>query len=253
MKAIIILTAALTFSTTSQARGFKLSPGEPLRTNAEIHAAKGRNGFLIRQKLSFGPYYTTQVRRSAIRKWYDYSGAPGLFWAEHMVGRQSIVFTLTNGTETIHVETVTHVRSTDIRVGDRPNIPGIIINILSNSTAAQANNFTAILSSGSNAPTWELFLDNTAAQLARKEPAGYLRTDSAYYTIVPVWTVDRKGKTATLPFGAIGLEFQDEEGKTQAAVSLQDNGEVYLNPDNKNNKQTLAAACAALLLQSNID
>jgi hypothetical protein len=251
----MILTAlAITISTPSEARGFKLAPGEPLRTNAEIHSAKGRNGFMIRQKLSFGPYYTTEVHRSAIRKWYGYSGAPGLFWAEHMTGRQSITFVLTDGVETTHVETVTRVKSTDIMVGDHRNsLPNVILNVLSTGTAAQANNLSAILSSGDRAPVWELFLNNTAAQINRKEPAGYLRTESTYYTIVPVWTVDRKGKTATLPFGAIGLEFQDEQGKTCAAVSLQDNGEVYLNPLNSTNKQILAAACTALLLQSNID
>ena len=120
-------------------------------------------------------------------------------------------------------------------------------------TARQENNFSGVFAVRGFEQPWELFLDNTAAQLRRAGPAGFLRSESRYYTIVPVWQVTRKGKLAELPFGAAGLEFRDEQGTACAAVSLIDQGEIFLGELEGAEKLLLAAACSALLLQSNID
>ncbi len=251
-KISLFAAALLLFASATWGKGLQLVPGEPLRSSATVHEVQGRQGFLIRQRLRFGPYATTYVRRSAIRSWSGVTGVPGIFAAEHMQGRQSIRFSLTDGQDTAAAETVTNVRSTDLIIGERMNsLPNIVLDILATGTARQENNFSAFFATRD--ASWELFLDNTAAQLRRSEPAGFLRGEAGYYTIVPVWEVSRKGKVAAMPFGAAGLEFRDEEGRTCAAVSLIDRGEVILPLIAGRDSLVLAAACSALLLQSVID
>ena len=254
IKTLFSVAATVLISITASGKGFHLAPTEPLRSTASVYEVKGRQGIMIRQRLRFGPYTTTSVRRSAIQKWTGVTGVPGVFAAEHMQGRQSIRFSLTDGTDTLHAETVSRVKATDLIIGDRPNsVPNILLDIMATGTARQQNNFSGSFAvPGTNQP-WELFLDNTAAQLCRNEPAGFLRCDSAWYTIVPVWEVSRKGRLAALPFGAAGLEFRDAQGNACAAVSLIDDGEVFIGEVSAREKLLLSAACTALLLQSNID
>jgi hypothetical protein len=69
-----------------------------------------------------------------------------------------------------------------------------------------------------------------------------------------VWQVEKKnGQVATMPFGSAGFEIKDKDGNVVAAVSLIDNGDVYLGPGTEDERLLYANACAALLLQSNIN
>src|SRR4051812_46379594 len=104
-----LLAATLFSAATLSAKEFTIATGEPLHSMQQELAVKGRNGILIKQKLSFGSYHTAQVKRSAIRKWTGITGFPGTIWTEHMDGRQSIRFRLTNGTDTSDAMSVTHV------------------------------------------------------------------------------------------------------------------------------------------------
>lgn len=253
-KTLLLTVSIIILFTSVRAKGIHLVPGEPLRTTSTGYEVHGRQGWLIGQKLRFGPYTTSYIRRSAIRSWGATSGVPGVFTATHMQGRQSIRFSLTDGRDTITAETVTRVKSTDLIVGDRPNsLPNILLDVLATGTARQQSNFSAAFRLGTQDAEWALFLDNTAAQLRRDEPAGFLRCDSMYYTIVPVWQVSRKGKVTPMLFGAIGLEFRDAAGQTRAAVSLMNGGDVLLGDATDTEKLLLSAACSALLLQSNIE
>lgn len=254
-KFVLLTSLCLLFWAYSFAKSFRMAPSEPLRANATVYEVRGRQGLLIRQRLHFGPYSKPYVRRSAIQKWMGTTGVPGIFAAEHMQGRQSIRFSLTEGSDTVSAETVTNVKSTDLIIGERRNsLPNVILDVMATGTARQANNFSAYFHQASSGQEWELFLDNTAAQLLRKEAAGFLRSDNSYYSIIPVWLVERKGKIASLPFGAIRLELQDASGQTRAAVNLSDGGEVHLDPSLTDSERLLlSSVCAALLLQSVID
>lgn len=219
-------------------------------------AVKGRNGIMIKQKLSFGDFHTTKVKRSAIRKWTGTTGFPGFIWKEHMEGRQSIHFGLTNGADSSDVMTVTHVHTNDLLIGTVNNatrIPGSIVPLFQQTNIAK-DNYSVSIVTGRGQQPWDLFLDNTEAQVRRKVPAGFIARGDKYYTIEPVWQVERKnGKVAELPFGSSGFEIVDENHQVMAAVSLIDNGKVYLGPGTPEEKFLFANACAALLLQSVID
>lgn len=244
----------LLLATTAQAQGFKMVTGEPLNTDHEKMEVRGRNGWLIKQKLHIGDrYFTTSVKRGAIRSWKSQSGFVNLIWTEHAAGRQAINYRLTDGTDTSEVLTLTKVSSRDLVIGSNPNaLPNVITSITRIGTEDQQNNFSAAIYTSKNEDPWQLFLDNTNAQLHRDEYIGYVTRGDEYYSIVPVWQLEKKGKIRSIPFGSVGFEIRNKEGQTIAATNLMDNGEVYMGQGDRKEQFLMANVCAALLLQSNI-
>lgn len=230
--------------------------GEPLNAHHEVLDVKGRNGILIKQKLRVGEdrFYTTSVKRSAIRKWTSMSGFVDFIWTEHVEGKQSIHFRLTDGTDTSDVFSVSNIESRDLILGSNPNaLPNVVSSVLRIGTENQRNNYSVAIYLKKGEEPWELFLDNTNSQLHREEYIGYVTRGEEYYSLVPTWQLEKKGKVRSIPFGSVGFEIRNKDGATVAATSLVDNGEVYLNPDMDKKEQFLMAnVCAALLLQSNI-
>lgn len=254
MKRILIAAIMVGTSIAAQAENFKLAFGEPLRSQQQELKVKGRMGWLIKQKLSFGDYYTARVKRSAIRSWVGVTGFPGLIWTEHMEGRQSIHFSLVNGPDTSDVIATSNVTNNDLLIGSHPNrIPGTLVSIFRQNEVQQNNLSVAIYTKRNELP-WELFLDNTGAQLRRRQEAGYVLRGDDYYAIMPIWQMEKKnGELANLPFGSAGYEIIDMHGKTVAAVSLIDNGKVYLGNGDDNERFLMANVCSALLLQTDIN
>jgi hypothetical protein len=256
MKGIFLAISILAISFSAKSKGFKIATGEPLHSQQQEMDVKGRMGILIKQKLSFGDYHTVKVKRSAIQKWTGVNGFPGLIWTEHMKGRQSIHFSLTDDNNTSEVMAVSNVAANDLLIGNadrQRRIPGSIISLYRQTEISQNNYSVSIVTQKGEEP-WELFLDNTEAQIRRKHPAGYLTRGEEYYTIEPVWQIEKKnGETANMPMGCAGFEIVDKDSNVMAAVSLIDNGKVYLGPGTEAQKFLFANACAALLLQSNIN
>jgi len=65
--------------------------------------------------------------------------------------------------------------------------------------------------------------------------------------------VSKKGKVGTMPFGSAGFEIRNQDEAPVAAVSLIDKGVVYLKELTDREKTLLANACAALLLQEQLE
>lgn len=199
MKHLLIFPAFL-LTLGSFAQGFDLVTGEPLQSHREIMSVKGRNGFLIKQKLTFGNYYTTSVKRSAIRKWGSKYGFLDLVWTERVDGKQTIHYRLTNGKDTSDVFTLSRVHSRDLVIGADPDaFPNRVSSILRIGTDKQQNNFSVVLHMREGEDPWELFLDNTNSQLHREDYIGYVRRGQEYYSIVPVWRLEKKGQGKGYP------------------------------------------------------
>jgi hypothetical protein len=255
MKHTLTLMVAVILGSSAYAQKFKIATGEPLHSVQTEMDVKGRNGIMIKQKLSFGEYRTAKVKRSAIRKWTGTTGFPGMIWTEHMEGRQSIHFSLTNGKDTSDAMAVTNVATNDLLIGQTRNstrVPGSLVQLFTQTDIAKNNYSVSIVVKPGEEP-WQLFLDNTEAQVRRKHPAGFVTRGDKYYTIEPVWQVEKKdGTLANMPFGSPGFEIKDGD-KSMAAISLIDNGKVYLGPGTDEERLLFANVGAALLLQSVID
>lgn len=247
----ICTAALLLLSLQGFSRGIRLVTSEPLNTTGQELTVKGRMGILIKQRLSFGDFHTVSVKRSAVQKWTGYTGMPGFIWTEHIEGKQSIKFKLTNGTDTSEATAISRIDNTDLAFGTT-SPTGPVSSIFKVGTGDQSNNYSVAIYLNKTETPWELFLDNNDAQIQPQSYTGYIRRGEEYYTIAPVWTIERKGKVSKLPFGAAGFEIRDAEDKALAAVSLIDNGVVYLGQLEKHEKFLMANICAALLLQNNI-
>lgn len=249
-----IFIALLLIAHSGFAQNFKMATSEPLHSTQQELKVKGRQGLLINQKLSFGDFYTTKVKRGAIRKWSSANGMPGFIWAEHVEGRQSISFNLSDGLRTSEVQCLSNIESDDLLIGRNPgSSPGQVSSILRIGTGDNENNFSVAIYIGNEAQPWELFLSNNEAQYRREDYVGYVNRGDEYYTIAPMWKVEKKnGKVVDLPFGSAGFEIRNSKGEARAAVSLIDNGRVYMGQLSGDEQFLMANICSALLLQSDI-
>lgn len=225
-------------------------------------AVKGRNGFLIKQKLSFGEFKTTTVKRSwtkgsswgfgiGVNDWVEQVGI------EFSRRKQTVRFHLTDATgNESQVTALAKARWTDLTIGRNPNSALNIIGDLLQIGDAGSSTYAVRIATSQNAEPWEMIIDNNAAQRNAKTYKGVLaKGKSEYYIITPVYKLmNKQGKAVALPFGgSVGFEFQKPDGETVAAVSLIDNGVVYFNKLSTDEKFLLANAAAALLLQQQLD
>ncbi|MBC7934164.1 MAG: hypothetical protein H7Y86_02220 [Rhizobacter sp.] len=225
---------------------------------------KGRNGFFINQKLSFGDFKTTAVKRSWTKGNTTRSGlsigAPGMpdyqniISMEYTKRKQAVNFGLTDGINNSEVRCVTKFSSDDLIVGNNESsLPNIIIALARG--LRSTNTFYVQLFTNNEIKPWHLLLDNNAVQADAKSYTGKLvKDDDNYYTIVPVnKMLDKRGEARNILFGSIGLDLRNKENKSVATVSFLDKGKVYLNTTDKQEAFVLANICAALLLQEQID
>ncbi|HEX6333375.1 MAG TPA: hypothetical protein VFZ78_04050, partial [Flavisolibacter sp.] len=226
---------------------------------SDEYAVKGRQGILIRQKLSFGEFRTTQLKRSwtkgyTARTGFSTGGSQPGEWLnvislEYINRKQTLHFSLTDGSYTSDVFCVTRFNASVLEIGPRPNsLPNILLDFFSPSE----NNFYIQLYAGAGEP-WQLLLDNQASQLKAREYVGVMaRGKDAYYTIHPVSRLNVNGKEGNMIAGSAGYEIRDAQGNIKAAVSTIDKGVVYLGRSTAEERFLLANLCAAILLQEQI-
>jgi hypothetical protein len=228
----------------------------------EEYEVQGKKGLFSKERMQFGEFYTTQVKRS----WtggttsryglgrgnvtdYDYTNIIAL---DYIKRKQTIKFALTDaGNRNSEVFCVSNFRATEVVIGNRPNsILNIGIDVVKSILSQPDDKYYVQIYTKEERP-WELLLDNVKANMKPKEYVGYLSQGSGrYYTIVPVSQMEGKdGKPANILFGSVGFEIRNREGKAVAAVSKLNKGVVYLQSMNADEKFLLANACAALLLQ----
>jgi hypothetical protein len=232
-------------------------------TNLQEMPVKGRQGILIKQKLSFGEFNTLSVKRSATKGGTSFVGwawgRPGyqdyarIIGMEYTDKNQSIRFELSDGkTNESSVFCVARARSENLVIGHNPNsLLNISLDLLSIEESAENLFWVKIYLKNEEQP-WEMVIDNDASQAKAKSYTGTVaQSADKYYTIHPVYTMTdkKKGKTYTMPIGSIGYEIRNKEGKPVAAVSMLDKGLVYFNSASEQERFLAANVCAALLLQ----
>lgn len=225
---------------------------------------KGRQGFLVKQKLSFGEYNTTSVKRSwtkgsTSRKGFGGYRADGTYdniiSMEYTKKKQTINFSLTDAANNnSEVRCVTKFSSEDLVIGNNKNsLPNIIIEL---ARGMQSTNtfFVQVFINDQDKP-WQLLLDNHAVQANEKTYTGKVALDNDhYYSIVPVnKMLNKNGEAKNILFGSIGLDLVNKDNKSVATISLLDKGKVYFNTTDKQEAFLLANICAAILLQEQID
>ncbi|WP_295337560.1 hypothetical protein [Flavobacterium sp.] len=245
------------------------TPFKPAISNADIHTlteykVKGRQGILINQKLSFGEYNTSKVKRSwtkggnsrvpvSVSPVIDFL-YPEVLTEENRDRYQTFGFQMKDGLENYtDVYAATEFASERILIGNNPNsIVNIIKDITGKGIEESYMFYAQVFLNQDNKP-WELVLDNQASQQDAQQYVGYFGYDkNRYYTLKPITQLQTSKGPKSILMGSIGYEICNTDNQTVAAVSLMDNGLVYLNSNNPEERFLLANLCATLLLQQDI-
>ncbi|HEX8314290.1 MAG TPA: hypothetical protein VF609_04825 [Flavisolibacter sp.] len=254
MKANLLLSVVLVLF--SQCRPAKMALRDENWPVKEEYKVQGKNGIFSKEKLQFGEFHTTKVKRS----WTKGTSNKGsitddytnLISVDYINRKQTLHFSLADaGNRSSEVFCVSAFNTSEVQVGNRPNsIFNIGIDVVRSLLSQPDDKYYVQIYLKDQSP-WELLVDNVQTQMKPKEYVGYLsHGKDNYYTIVPVREMEGKdGKPQAILFGSVGFEIRNKEGKAVAAVSKIDRGVVYLQNIPAEEKFLLANACAALLLQ----
>lgn len=262
---IIVFAGLLLTGIRGGAQSMKLALEGEEWSGVEEYPVAGRQGIMVKQKLSFGEFHTLEVDRSWT-KGSSFStgisqGIPTdneykkIVTSEKIKKKQTMYFALADSMgRQARAYCMTDFRSKDFTLGDNPNS---IVNIFGDILGVgdeSSNFFYARIYDAQAQQAWELLLDNQEAQAKPKTYQGYLsRSKDEYYVIKPLSkVVSKKGKKATMPFGSAGFEVRNKQGKAVAAVSLIDKGVVYLTDMSPEERILISGVLAALLLQEQI-
>jgi len=226
------------------------------------YKVKGRNGFKFKEKLSFGNYASLDVDRSWTKGTEVTAGITQgiptdeyyqrIITTNHIHKKQTLYFSLGDDAgNASRAYCVSRLDAKDFNVGHNSFSAVNLLLDLAGPGMESSNVFFTNIFVGPSAYGWELFLDNEAAVAHPKKYVGYLaKNDKEYYTIVPTAKVkSKKGKVSSMPFGSIGFIIRNKDGKALAAVSLIDNGMIYLMDTDPEEQLLLATTCAVLLMR----
>ena len=257
--AVTVLSVVFTSCTP-----FKMSVSDELRSNRDEYEVEGRQGILIKEKLKFGEYHTTKVKRSwtkgrSSRTGIGYGGTAQQDWVniisvEYINKKQTVNFQLTDGALSSDVYCVSRFNAKDLQIGKSENS---ILNIgmdIAGIGGESSSLYYVQVYNGNDEQPWQLVLDNQAAQAKPKSYTGvFARNRNEYYTLVPVRKIEKNGKAGNILAGSVGYEIRNADDKAVAAVSLIDKGMVFLGKSTPGERFLLANLCSAILLQQQIE
>lgn len=253
------------FLLVSSCTPFQPAFNDGAKTPNIVHNVKGRQGLLLNQKLSFGDFYTSKVKRSWTRGTSSRSPIntasvsnfffPDLFSMEWTSKHQRFTFIGADTTnQKAEVFGVSQFDSEDFIIGNNKNS---IINILEDIKGLYSeseNLFYFQIFVNEDQQPWQLVLDNQASQSHSTKYRGIFSLDeNNYYTLIPITKMQGKNGPRSILAGSVGYEINNKKGNLVAAVLLMDKGKVYLNTTDATERFLMENLCAALLLQENIN
>lgn len=238
--------------------------GENLYT--EVFPVKGRQGILIKQKLSFGDYATEKVDRSwtkgtswtigSLKRTLEVPEATNVISYDHIKRKQTLRFAAVNPAgETADVYAATQVNAREISIGEGNGWGSFNIDFGWFKNRNSINLYYVQIYLNGEFQPWQLILDNETSQRQPGKYVGYLvGANGRYYQLKPAqYIAGKNGDSKKILMGSVGFEILDENGNSVAAVSTIDNGQVYftriLQPGERFLIENL---CAAILLQEQI-
>lgn len=224
---------------------------------------KGRQGLLINQKLSFAEYQTGKVKRSWTKGGNSRVGVLGtqsmngvyidLISKEYIERKQTFSFQMSDTHNNLSdVYGASNFNAENLLLGNNPNsVINVLEDIYGRNDFSENVFYLQVFVNDETHP-WELLLDNQASQ-ANKKYVGFFAKDAThYYTLQPITKLETKQGPKSTLMGSVGFEIKNPDNEVVAAVSLMDNGLVYLLTEQPDERFLMANLCAALLLQQNI-
>lgn len=263
MRSILLLSFAMLLLSGCNTMEPVLSVSES--DELQTLAVKGRQGLMINQKLEFGEYKTGKVTRSWTRGGntrldlpfgtVSDPNYPNLISMDYVHRNQAYYFQLSDDRGNISdVYGTSFYNARDRQIGDNPNsIINILEDIFGKADYAENLYYLQLYINDERRP-WQLLLDNHAAvAFANKYQGVFALDEKAYFTLKPLTKVfGKKGPKEVWSSESMGFEIFNSSNESVGAVSLVDNGKVYLHTRDPKERFILANLSAALLLQQNI-
>lgn len=206
-----------------------------LRQNADSWNVKGKQGWMINQKLSFGPFATGKVSRGWTRS-YDIP-----FFVRFKGSRERFHFEQKGPEGSLVVHTVQSIKSKEVEF-----LKGFFSIPIDFKDA-----FTGTIGTESNPAVWTFVINNPNDQFFGEKSEGYLSDGNILYKIREV---RQNNKKRDVKWGSIFGYEVFRNGKAVAGIETINNGRVWLDKSlDGEETQLLAAFAAALLLRSELD
>ncbi len=230
-RSIILLVLGLITSSCTIPR---MSLSDDLASNADEYAVKGKQGWLIKQKLSFGDYVTDKVKRG----WT--SSYQTEFVLRFQGAKEKLQFTSTapDGSST-NVYCLAKITEKELP----------LLDYWFSVTLKQEDIFSGQIVARDG--VWDFIVYNTNNRNAFQDSNGVLKKDNREIYISNVRTIEDKNSFLTK--GLIYGYTLQENGRDLAAVETINNGRVFLRRDlSPDMRHLLQNMTAALLLRSNL-
>lgn len=213
----------------------QMAVSDQLESNATPYAVQGRQGWLINQHLSFGPYQSGKVKRS----WTKAYSIP--FILRFSGAKERLQFEISGeGSRTAEVFCLGKLRETDLIWFDEYFEVNLKTKDFFSGTVVLNEN-----------ESYTFLVENLNQNNHFREAAGYVQGPGMRLTIRPVSRL--AGDKAWLGEQVPGFEFVHEE-KVIGAVETLNNGRVWIRDNISPDQQLLSAAlAAALLLRSELE
>jgi hypothetical protein len=200
-----------------------------LQSTADVLPVKGRQGWLINQKLSFGPYKSDRVQRGWTKS-YDIP-----FVVRFQGAREKLHFELSDGALRSEVFCLGKITTQDLP----------ILNDLFSIPLKNDDVFTAAIYLPGRQENWKLLVENPNKRIAGQLSSGVLKSDREEIRLEEARHTDAGYKN--LGNMVLGYHFV-QDGRVVGAVELLNNGRVALDRSLPAERRFLLANAAAALL-----
>jgi hypothetical protein len=206
-----------------------------LAGNSYAYDVKGRQGVMIRQKLSFDKYRTVEVKRGWLKS-YDFP-----FFIRFKGASEKLSFTLTDSLQTMHAHCLGKVKRQEFEMAN--SYFGIVLK----EEDAFAGNLHLV--GGNN---WDFIVYNASNSNALNQTSGFMRSGDKLIRIESIRKMEGKN-TFLSELGIYGYEFIYED-KVIGTVDTMNKGKIYIARDLAPHLQMLVAGIStALLLKTDLD
>lgn len=207
----------------------------PALQHVQPYEARGRNGWMLNQKLSFGPYQTGKIKRS-------WTSAPSFEFVVRLAkAKQKFHFAMTDNQG--HTSEV--FMSGELKRKELPLFDGSMSLMLPDEDL-----FVGTIFVNEDEQPWEFYLENPNKETVLEIVSGKLTKGSE--TIVIEESKYISGGKKHLGGQALAYQFV-QNGRIIGAVEVVNKGKVYLDDSLSEAQQfVLANAAAALMLRENL-
>ena len=226
----LLAFAAITSCSTSD-----IAVSENLRQNSSVMEVKGNAGILINQKVSFGKYYTSPIKRG----WTERTEL-GVFGIKHQKAQQPIEFRQYSANNL----------SADIVGASSYNMNMFdLFKGLDQFINNYSNGFFGVIIPTGKIPVWKVFIQNSSATSGLKtDTDNGIAQDEAGNSIFIKGTKQLQEKQfLTDDTKTFGFELS-KNGEAIAAVSVIGNGKVWRKNNLTAEDQLLVSSIASILI-----